>query len=69
MNKLLLIANNVKRLFYYGIFVKGSKIHCDNDCSIRVYQSFVENISYYAGSMLNAFMISHLRIMLKIVLT
>ena len=27
----------------------------DNDCSIRVYQLFVQNISYYAGIMLNAF--------------
>ena len=34
-------------------------VHLGNDCSIRVYQSFVlqffKNISYDAGSMLNAF--------------
>ena len=27
----------------------------DNDCLIRVFKSFVKNISYYAGIMLNTF--------------
>ena len=44
-----------------GCIYKGSKMHCvfsDNDCLIRIYQSFVAIFSYYAGIMLNAF--SHL---------
>ena len=28
MNKSLLVADNVERPFYYGVFIKGSKIHC-----------------------------------------
>ena len=53
-----LIADSLERLFYYGVFINCRK-HCyvllDNDCSIRVYQSFVKNISCYAGIMLSAF--------------
>ena len=49
MNKSPLIADNLER---QGVFIKHSKIHyalLGNDCSIRVYQSFVA--SYYAGIM------------------
>ena len=28
MNKSLLIADNIERLFYYSVFINGSKIHC-----------------------------------------
>ena len=45
INKSLLIAEILERLFYWGVFINGSKMHCmfyiDNDCSIRVYQTFV----------------------------
>ena len=62
MNKSLLTADYLERLFYrVYVFINDSKIHyvlLYNDCSIRVYQSFVaisKNYSYYAGIMLNAF--------------
>ena len=65
MNKSLLIADNLGRLILLGCIYKWQQntlyALLDNDCSIRVYQSFVavlQNISYYAGIMLNAF--SHL---------
>ena len=61
MDKSILIADNVKRLLL-GCISKWQQntfhVLLDNDYSIRVYQSFVaifQNISYYAGIMLNAF--------------
>ena len=51
MNKLLFTADNVERLFYQGVFMNSSKIHCtivllDNDCS---YQSniFLILLAFY----------------------
>ena len=59
MNKSLLTADNIENCFIRVVLIKAAKqIQCiilDNDCSIRVYQSFIANISYYAGIMLNAF--------------
>ena len=59
MNKSLLIADNLEGLFYYRVYLLMAAntlyVLLDNDCSIRVYQSFVANISYYAGIMLNTF--------------
>ena len=58
MNKLLLIADNLEGLFYWGVFINDTYVLLYNDCSIRVYQSFVanfSNISYYASIMLNVF--------------
>ena len=62
VNKSLLIADNLERLFYYGVFINGSKIHrvlSDNDYLIRVHIShllqFFKNVSYYASIMFNAF--------------
>ena len=45
MNKsiIIIIADNLERLFNNSIFINGSKIYCiflDNECLIRVYQSY-----------------------------
>ena len=59
MNKSLLTADNIGRLFYYRVqdLIMAAKytVLLDNGCSIRVYQSFIANITYYASIMLNAF--------------
>ena len=53
MNKSQLIADNIERLFMGSIY-KWQFL--DNDCSIRVDQSFLAIFQkYYAGIMLNAF--------------
>ena len=48
MNKSLLIADNLERLFYQGVFINGRLyVLLNNDCSIRVYQSFVSIFQKY----------------------
>ena len=62
MDKSILIADKCKRTVLLGCISKWQQntlyVLLDNDYSIRVYQSFVaifQNISYYAGIMLTAF--------------
>ena len=47
LNKSLLIADNLERLFYYGVFKNDSKTHFNNDYSIRMYESFVAIFQKY----------------------
>ena len=57
------IADNTnvsrKSVLLECIYKWQQKLRLDNNCSIRVYQSFVKNISYYAGIMFNAFSITY----------
>ena len=54
------LLTSISKDFYQGVFVNGSKIGIlhvllDNDCSIRVYQSFVAVFQKYLLLSSNAF--------------
>ena len=48
-------SRQLEKTILLGCISENTNVLVDTDCSIRVYQSFVKNISYYAGIMLNAF--------------